>query len=253
MRDQRMASSARCDRGGEAVAVDRQRAAGRHLVRVAPPPGSASRSAASPHAAGRPRCSAASSERKELEQTSSASPSVLCASVAAHRPHLVQHDRHAAPARSARRPREPASPPPMTWMGDLRHGRHSSSLPAAMPSAESRPPSAGDRNHCRDRLFNLAATQGRLAMPIVRLIHVQVAPARPGRGRAHLEAGLRAADDQAAGLPVGRSCSSASTRRANISPIRNGRTTRPSRPIARARITRPSRSIRASCRAPRPW
>ena len=39
----------------------------------------------------------ASSERNEFEQTSSASRSVWCASVPAHRPHLVQHDRHAAP------------------------------------------------------------------------------------------------------------------------------------------------------------
>ena len=36
-----------------------------------------------------------SSERNELEQTSSASRSVWCASVCAQRPHLVQHDRHA--------------------------------------------------------------------------------------------------------------------------------------------------------------
>ena len=46
-----------------------------------------------------------SSERNELEQTSSARPSVLCAVGAAHRPHLVQHHRHAARRRSARRPR----------------------------------------------------------------------------------------------------------------------------------------------------
>ena len=37
----------------------------------------------------------ASSERKELEQTSSARPSVLCASVPRNGPHFVQHDRHA--------------------------------------------------------------------------------------------------------------------------------------------------------------
>ena len=46
-----------------------------------------------------------SSERNELEQTSSASPSVLCAAVVRTRPHLVQHDRHAAARRSARPPR----------------------------------------------------------------------------------------------------------------------------------------------------
>ncbi len=38
---------------------------------------------------------AASSERNELEQTSSASPSVRCASVMRVRPHLVQHHGHA--------------------------------------------------------------------------------------------------------------------------------------------------------------
>ncbi len=37
----------------------------------------------------------ASSERNELEQTSSARFSVLCAAVERQRPHFVQHDRHA--------------------------------------------------------------------------------------------------------------------------------------------------------------
>ena len=37
----------------------------------------------------------ASSERKELEQTSSAKPPVLCAGVITAGPHLVQHDRNA--------------------------------------------------------------------------------------------------------------------------------------------------------------
>ena len=36
-----------------------------------------------------------SSERNEFEHTSSASPSLLWASVILHGPHLVQHDRHA--------------------------------------------------------------------------------------------------------------------------------------------------------------
>ncbi len=65
---------------GKAVAVDGKRAARRHLVPVG---------AGHDQRAGKPhlgmqqadRIGSASSERKELEQTSSARPSVLCASV----------------------------------------------------------------------------------------------------------------------------------------------------------------------------
>ena len=47
----------------------------------------------------------ASSERNELEQTSSASVPVLCASVAAHRAHLVEDRRRCPRGRAARPPR----------------------------------------------------------------------------------------------------------------------------------------------------
>ena len=91
------------DGGGEAVAVDRERAAGRHLVGV----GRAHDQRAEPaHLLMQQadRVGLASSERNEFEQTSSASASVLCAAVIALGPHFVQDDRHAAPRRAARRP-----------------------------------------------------------------------------------------------------------------------------------------------------
>ncbi len=94
-RDQRMRLERRRHRGREAVAVDRERAAGRHLVARRP-----SRMISEParriSSCSRPTALvSASSERKELEQTSSARPSVLCASVPRTGPHLVQHHRHA--------------------------------------------------------------------------------------------------------------------------------------------------------------
>ena len=60
---------------------------------------------------------AASSERKLLEQTSSASPSVLCASVWRCGPHLVQHHRQAERCAICHAASLPASPPPTMWMG----------------------------------------------------------------------------------------------------------------------------------------
>ena len=82
------------DRGGKAVPIHRQRAAGRHLIGVG------ARMISEPSrrisACSRPTALlAASSERKELEQTSSAKPSVRWASVIRSRAHLVQHDAHA--------------------------------------------------------------------------------------------------------------------------------------------------------------
>jgi hypothetical protein len=80
--------------GREAVAVDGQRAAGRHLW--ASPQAMMSEPQRRISACSRPTALVSqSSERNELEQTSSARPSVLWASVPRHRAHLVQDDGHA--------------------------------------------------------------------------------------------------------------------------------------------------------------
>ena len=76
--DQRVRCERLADRGRKSVAVDRQRAAGRHLVasaaRMISEPARRSSSCRRPTA-----LVSRSSERKELEQTSSASRSVWCA------------------------------------------------------------------------------------------------------------------------------------------------------------------------------
>ena len=79
---------------GKAFAIDRQGAAGGKLV------ASAARMMSEParriSSCSRPTALfAKSSERNEFEQTSSASASVLCASVCRTGPHFVQHHRHA--------------------------------------------------------------------------------------------------------------------------------------------------------------
>ena len=78
------------DGGGKSVAIHRQRATGRHLVgvgaRMISEPSRRISACSSPTA-----LLAASSERNELEQTSSARPAVWCASVIRCGPHLVQH------------------------------------------------------------------------------------------------------------------------------------------------------------------
>jgi hypothetical protein len=95
--DQRMRLDLRRDRGGKSVAVDRERTAGRHLVRVAArmisEPSRRISSCSSPTA-----LVSRSSERNELEQTSSASASSCArrsrapgASRAAHR-HAAARD-----------------------------------------------------------------------------------------------------------------------------------------------------------------
>ena len=92
--DVRVAVNRRRHRLGEPDAVDRQRAARRQLVPVRHPH---DQRAAAPHLLVQQAdgVELASSERKLLEQTSSANPSVWCASVVRDRPHLVEDDRGA--------------------------------------------------------------------------------------------------------------------------------------------------------------
>ena len=108
------------DVGGEAVAVDRQRAARRQLV--ASPAAMISEPARRISSCSRPTALfSASSERKELEHTSSASAVGLVRLGPAHGAHLVQHDRHAGlgdlPGGLA--PGEPAADD----MNEIDHGR----------------------------------------------------------------------------------------------------------------------------------
>jgi hypothetical protein len=110
MRHQRMGESVSGHGGREAVAVDRQRAAGRHLWRRPRMISEPATHLGMQHADG---IGLASSERKELEQTSSARLSVLMRLGAAPRAHLVQHHRHAACA-SCQAASLPARPPPTT-------------------------------------------------------------------------------------------------------------------------------------------
>ena len=111
--NQRLGGDRRLDRGGKAVAVDRQRAAGRHLMRVGRAHDQrAERAHLAVDDADRVVFSA-SSERKELEQTSSARRSVRCASVP--RSGRISCRTTGTPARAiCQAASQPARPPPMT-------------------------------------------------------------------------------------------------------------------------------------------
>ena len=113
--DERVRRERRGDGGGKALAVDGQRAARRHLMGV----GGAHDQRAEPAqllVQQADRVVSWSSERNELEQTSSAQPSVLCGSVA--RSGRISCRTTGTPAcANCQAASEPARPPPMTWTG----------------------------------------------------------------------------------------------------------------------------------------
>ncbi len=93
--DQWLGFECRGDRGGKAVAVDRQRAARRQLVGVGRAASPASRAGASLHAAGRRRSPAR--RRSGTSSNRRARPIARsCARRSSARPHFMQHHGHAA-------------------------------------------------------------------------------------------------------------------------------------------------------------
>ena len=140
-RDQRMRRQRRRDGGGKAVAVDRQRAAGRHLVGV----GRAHDQRAEPahlrvQQADGVVLPVVGAERVRADQLGE--PSVLCAAVA--RSGRISCSTTGTPAcASCQAASEPARPPPMTWTGFKVMRQTRRRPPVAATGAKTKTPAAG--------------------------------------------------------------------------------------------------------------